>query len=284
VRNERTFTPPRGDTASPEECEKIYIMKSAEMPDRVAVLELLRGAEKIFNHVLVDVEPYHHESKLAHLLFFRRFTKLQYHYCRAIRTLFEADCWRGTIPLVRSLFEISVSQILLQRDEFSTMWELLKGERVHVADALEKIGWPRSENDIYAQLSRMTHPSRTSAFLGRTLDFQSEPLKTLTERKDLAGVASILLWKDEQERQDAGHERWVFLALNTFDVAISSLFTLYGAGAPEREWWDRSCIQTFKALAEHRPAMKGELLWFRLPWQNSKLSQLEQSIKRLPPT
>ena len=45
---------------------------------------------------------------------------------------------------------------------------------------------------------------------------------------------------------------------------ISSLFVLYGERAPEREWWDSSCIRTFEVLAEHHPAIKGELLWFRL--------------------
>ena len=70
-------------------------MNTVEMPHRDAVLELLAGAEHMFNHVLGDVEPYHEPERLVHLLFFRRFTERQYQYCRAIRTLFEADCWPG---------------------------------------------------------------------------------------------------------------------------------------------------------------------------------------------
>jgi hypothetical protein len=71
------------------------------------------------------------------------------------------------------LVEVSAAQLLLQRDEkFATLLELLKGERVKTDSALKNIGWPCSQNDIYAQLSRMTHPSRISAFLGRTLDFE----------------------------------------------------------------------------------------------------------------
>lgn len=256
-------------------------MKAAEIPHGDAVLELFTGAVHMFNQVLGDVEPYHEPQWLVHLLLFRRFTERQYQYCRAIRTLFEADCWQGMIPLLRSLVEVSVAQLLLQRDDFSTLWELLKGERIQVGGALKKIGWPDSQNDIYAQLSRMTHPSRTNAFLGRTLDFESEPLKTLVERQDLAGVASLLLWQGAPEDQHTEHERWVLLALTTFDVAISSLFTLYGESAPEREWWDSQCIRTFEALAERHPSMKDELLWFRLSWKHSKLSRLERSLDEL---
>jgi hypothetical protein len=242
-------------------------------------LKLLTGAEQMFHHVLGDVEPYHEAERLVHLLFFRRFTELQYHYCRAIRTLFEADCWQGTIPLVRSLVEMSVAQIFLQRGDFPKMWELLKGERVNVSKALKEIGWPDSQDDIYSRLSLMTHPSRISAYLGRVIDFESEPLKTLTANQDLAGVASIILCEGRREDQNEEHERWVFLALNTFDVAISSLFTLYGERAPEREWWDSSCIRTFEALAEHQPAMRGKVLWFRPPREHR--SRLERSLSDL---
>jgi hypothetical protein len=127
----------------------------------------------------------------------------------------------------------------------------------------------------------MTHPSRVNAFLGRTLDFESEPLKTLVSRKDSAGVAYMLLWQAAREDQYAEQERWVFIALNTFDVAISSLSTLYGKSAPEREWWDSTCIGTFETLAEQHPEMKGKLLWFRLPWEHSKSSQLDRGLDDL---
>jgi hypothetical protein len=40
---------------------------------------------------------------------------------------------------------------------------------------------------------QMTHPSRMSAFLGRTLDFEREPLKSLVTRKDVGGVAHVIL-------------------------------------------------------------------------------------------
>jgi len=81
---------------------------------------------------------------------------------------------------------VSVAQILLHRDgDFSQLRELLEGERVKTGGGLTKIGWPDTQSDIYARLSTMTHPSRISAFLGRTLDFESEPLKSLIAQKIL---------------------------------------------------------------------------------------------------
>jgi len=240
---------------------------------------LLHCAEQMFGQVLNDIEPYNEHERLGHLLFFRRFTEWQYQYCRAIRALYEADCFQGTIPLLRSLVEVSVAQILLRRDtDFSTLFELLKGERVHVGDALKQIGWPDSQSDIYALLSRMTHPSRTSAFLGRTLDFEGEPLKSLVARQDLAGVAGIILWQGARENEEAQQERWVFVALNTFDLAISSLFTLYGSRAPDSYWWPDKCISQFEDLAENYLSMKQNLLWFRLAWPHSKCSEAERLV------
>ena len=244
-----------------------------------SIRNLLQCAEQMFGEVLGDIEPYSGPERLGHMLFFRRFTEWQYEYCRAILALYEASCFQGTIPLLRSLVEVSVAQVLLRRDtNFTALLELLKGERVHVGDALKQIGWPDSQSDIYALLSRMTHPSRTSAFLGRTLDFESEPLKSLVARKDLAGIAGIILWQGAREDEEAQQERWVFVALNTFDLAISSLFTLYGEGAPDSHWWPIKCVSQFEDLAENYPSMKQNLLWFRLPWQHSKESEVERMI------
>jgi hypothetical protein len=174
---------------------------------------------------------------------------------------------------------VSVAQLLLQRDnDFSTAIELLEGERVKVAAALKKIGWPDSQSDIYARLSQMTHPSRISAFLGRTLDFESEPLESLIAQKNIAGVAQVILWTGAREDEGARQERWVFVALNTFDIAISSLFTLYGAGAPDCQWWPYEYITIFEDLADNYPTMKKNLLWFRLPWQHSKYSEAERLL------
>ena len=124
----------------------------------------------------------------------------------------------------------------------------------------------------------MTHPSRTSAFLGRTLDFESDPLKSLVAREDLAGIAGIILWQGGPENEEAQQEQWVFVALNTFDLAISSLFTLYGERGPVSHWWRKLCISQFQDLAENYPSMKQNLLWFRLPWQHSKESAVEKMI------
>jgi hypothetical protein len=203
-----------------------------------SIQELLHCAEAMFAQVLHDCEPYDEPKQLVHMLFFRRFTEWQCSYCRAIRLMYEADCFRGAIPTLRSLFEVTVAQVLLKRDEdFATLLELLKGERVKMDDALEKIHWPHSQSDIYARLSRMTHPSRTHAFLERTLDFETEPLKSLVSSKDIAGIASEILWGAAHESEEAREELWAFIALNTFDLAISSLFDLYGAAATEAEWW-----------------------------------------------
>jgi hypothetical protein len=127
----------------------------------------------------------------------------------------------------------------------------------------------------------MTHPSRTNAFLGRTLDFANDPLKSLIQQKDSAGIAGVILWQGAPENEGARQERWAFLALNTFDVAVSSLFTPYGSRAPECEWWQRAPISEFEDLAERYPSMKPELLWFRLPWPYSKQSQVERKIDEI---
>jgi hypothetical protein len=236
----------------------------------------------MFGELLNEVEPYNQPEHLVHMLFFRRCSEWQYEYCRTIRLLYEANCFQGAIPILRSLVEVSVAQILLQRDaDFSVLLELLKGERVRVASALKQIGWPDSQSDIYARLSVMTHPSRTNAFLGRTLDFEIDPLKSLIQQKDTAGVAGVILWQGAPKNQEARQERWVFLALNTFDLAVSSLFTLYGSRAPECEWWQRGCISEFEDLAERYPSMKPELLWFRLAWPHSKQSQVERKIEEI---
>jgi hypothetical protein len=175
--------------------------------------------------------------------------------------------------------EVSVAQVLLQRDEdFSTLLELLKGEQVKTAAALKKINWPDSQSDIYARLSRMTHPSRIHAFLGRTLDFDTEPLKSLVAQQDIAGIANEILWGAALEGQEAHQERWAFIALNTFDLAISSLFTLYRERAPECEWWPCQGIPLLESVAETYPMIKQDLLWFRLVWPHSKRSELEISF------
>jgi hypothetical protein len=244
---------------------------------REAILSLLRCAEQLFSRVLEDVEPYSKPDRIGHMLLFRRFTDSQQEYCRSILILYEADCFQGTIPVLRALVEVSVAQILLHQDNDSTLWDVLKSdERVRIAEALKTIGWPCDQGDIYAQLSKMTHPCRTSAFLGRTLDFASEPLKSLVTRKDLAGMAGIILSQGGRESEEAQQERWVFVALNTFDVAMSSLLTLYGADSPEKHWWSLQCLSQFELLAEHYPHIKQNLLWFRLPWQHSKVSQMEK--------
>jgi hypothetical protein len=244
-----------------------------------SIQTLLRCAEEIFGEVLNDIEPYNRPEHVVHRLFFRRFTEWQYEYCRTIRTLREADCLQGAIPVLRSLVEVSAAQLLLQRDErFATLLELLKGERVKTDRALKSIGWPNSQSDIYARLSRMTHPSRINAFLGRMLDFESEPLKSLVAQQDIAGVASVILWQGARENKEAHHQRWAFVALNTFDLAMSSLRTLYGAAAPERSWWSSQSISEFEGLAEDNPGIKQDLLWFRLNWPHSQYSQLDRSL------
>ena len=252
-------------------------MNASDISD--SIRDLLHGAEQMFGDVLGDIEPYNEPHRVVHLLFFRRFTEWQHQYCRAILALYEAACFQGTLPILRSLVEVSVAQILLQRDtSFFNLLELLNGERVKVDDALKQIGWPRSQGDIYAQLSRMAHPSRTSAFLGRTLNFEVEPLKSLVTRKDLGGIARVILWQGGPESEEAQQERWVFVALNTFDLAISSLFTLYGASAPDRHWWQDASVSRFEELAENYPSIKENLLWCRLPWQHSKEGILAKMI------
>jgi hypothetical protein len=246
---------------------------------RDPVQTLLQCAEEMFGEVMNDVEPYSRPEHVVHMLFFRRFTEWQYGYCRTLRTLREADCLQGAIPVLRCLVEVSAAQLLLQRDErLATLLELLKGERVKTDSALKSIGWPSSQSDIYARLSRMTHPSRISAFLGRTLDFESEPLKSLIAQQDIAGVAHVFLWQGARENKEAHHERWAFVALNTFDLAISSLRTLYGASAPERGWWPGQSIAQFEGLAKDYPAIKQDFLWFRLNWPPSQHSALEKSL------
>jgi hypothetical protein len=243
--------------------------------------QLVLGAEEMFGQVLLDVEPYDSPSQLVHLLFFRRFTEWQLEYCRAIRLLYEADCVHGAIPVLRSLVEVSVAQIHLHQDvDFSVLLEVLNGERIKTDGALKTINWPAGQSDIYARLSRMTHASRTSAFLGRTLDFEADPLKSLVAQKDIAGVAGVILWEASREDDEARRQRWAFIALNTFDLTISCLFTLYGAAAPEYGWWDLSCISLFEYLAEQY-SMKQDLLWFRLPWQHSKESRMQKNLREI---
>jgi hypothetical protein len=228
-----------------------------------SIQDLLAYAEQMFGQVLNDIEPYNGPNRLLHLLFFRRFTEWQYEYCRTIRTLHAADCFQGAIPVLRSLVEVSVAQLLLHRDlDYSLLLELLSGERVKTDAALKKINWPSSQSDIYARLSQMTHPSRISAFLGTTLDFETEPLKSLVTRQDIAGVASVILWTGAREDEKAREERWVFMALNTFDLAISCLFTLYAARAHESHWWPYEGIAKYEDLADNYPRMKKDLLWF----------------------
>src|ERR1700682_4231470 len=107
------------------------------MPDSDSVPELLNAAVEMFGQVCNEVEPYNGPERLLHMLFFRRFTEWQYEYCRAIRALYEANCFRGAVPILRSLVEVSVAQVLLQRDaDFSTLVELLKGERGKIDSSL----------------------------------------------------------------------------------------------------------------------------------------------------
>jgi hypothetical protein len=251
-----------------------------DVPD--SLRDFLYCAEEMLGKVLNDVEPYNRPEKLVHMLFFRRFTELQCEYCRAIRALYESKCLPGALPVLRSLVEVSVAQLQLQHDaDFSALLDLLKGERVKMQPALKQVNWPASQSDIYARLSNMTHPTRISAFQGRTLDFESEPLKSLVARQDLAGIASVILWTGGREDDAARQDRWVFVALNTFDMAISSLFTLYGERAPESGWWRPNCISLFETLAENYPNMKHDLLWFRPDWPHSKLSKMEQDLRDL---
>src|SRR5260370_14729800 len=72
------------------------------------VKELLRGAETMFGEILNEVEPYNQPEHLVHMLLFRRFTEWQYEYCRAIGLLYEANCFQGAIPILRSLVEVTV--------------------------------------------------------------------------------------------------------------------------------------------------------------------------------
>lgn len=224
-------------------------MNTSMAPDEFH--QLVLGAEEMLSQVTPDLEPFDAPSRLVHLSFFRRFTEWQLEYCRGIRLLYEADCVHGAIPVLRSLVEVSAAQVHLHRDaNFSVLLEVLKGERVRTDDALKAINWPAGQNDMYARLSRMTHPSTTSAFLTRTLDFEGEPLKSLIAQKDIAGVAGIISWQSSREDDEARCQRWAFIALNTFDVAISSLFTLYGTAAPECGWWNPESISLFEDLAE----------------------------------
>jgi len=39
--------------------------------------------------------------------------------------------------------------------------------------------------------------------LGRTLDFESAPLKSLVARKDIAGIAHVMLWTGAREEEAA---------------------------------------------------------------------------------
>ena len=103
----------------------------------------------------------------------------------------------------------------------------------------------------------------------------------MVAQENIGGVARIILWEGARENEKAQQERWVFVALTTFDLAICSLFTLYGAQAPEREWWQRECISVFEGLAKRHPNMQQELLWFRLPWPYSKHSRLEIALDGL---
>jgi hypothetical protein len=175
-----------------------------------------------------------------------------------------------------------VAQVLLHRDtNFSALLELLNGERVRVQKALRVIGWPDSQSDIYAQLSRMSHPSRMSAFLGRTLDFGAEPLKSLVAQQELAGVTHLILSEAAPEDNEARQEHWLFVGLTTFDLAISSLLDLYGAQSLECDWWPSLCISVFEGLAEANPAVKQQLLWYRLQRPNKKQSPIGEEIDHL---
>ena len=101
--------------------------ESRYLPDMSdSIQTLLLCAEEICGEVLNDVEPYNRPENVVHMLFFRRFTEWQYEYCRTIRTLHEANCLHGAILVLRSLFEVSAAQLLLQRDEqFATLLECL---------------------------------------------------------------------------------------------------------------------------------------------------------------
>jgi hypothetical protein len=70
---------------------------------REAILALLRCAEQLFSRVLEDVEPYSKPDRIGHMLLFRRFTDSQQEYCRSILALYEADCFQGTMPVLRAL-------------------------------------------------------------------------------------------------------------------------------------------------------------------------------------
>jgi hypothetical protein len=187
----------------------------ADISESDAVGSVLDSAIRIFGHVLHDVEPYDEPTDCVRMSFFRRLTELQDEYCRGIRALYDSRCSQSALPVLRSLVEVTVAQVSLHRDHDSgRMLQLLQGGRVKTDAALKAIDWPASQSDIYARLSQMAHPSRVSAFLGRMVDWESEPLKSLIARQDMAGIAHLLFWDAAPEDEEARQERWTFIALN----------------------------------------------------------------------
>jgi hypothetical protein len=73
----------------------------------------------------------------------------------------------------------------------------------------------------------------------------------------------------------------VFVALTTFDLAISSLLRLYGAQASKCMWWRQEYISLFVALAETYQSMKQDWLWFRLECSYAKQRPFYGELDRL---
>jgi hypothetical protein len=266
--------------------------------------ELLDGAFQMFGGVCEDSSPHDRPDQRLYLLFFRRLSELQCDYCRALLTLYETDQLRAAMPVLRALFEVSVAQVFLHQEakaeppsaptgwrieeRYAEALNLLNGGRVKMGYALKKIGWPASQSDIYARLSKLTHVTAASAFAERAVNLEEDPVITsLIGRKDVAGVAAEILRRAAPESAEARQVRWEFVALNAFDVTISSLFTLYDleapkSRAPERHWWPSGCVALFEDLASSLPdpAIKQDLLWFRLEprWAGSKQSRDEMEI------
>ena len=270
-----------------------------------SIRALLNGAFQMFGGLYEDVPPYNRPDQRLHLLFFRRLTELQCDYCRALLTLYDTDQFRAAVPVLRALFEVSVAQVLLHqetridRSADRLAWrieechvevlKLLNGERVKTDAALKKINWPASQTDIYARLSKLAHITTTAAFLGRTLDFEKDTtIQSLIGRKDIAGVASEILRRAAPEGAEARQARWAFIALNAFDVAVSSLFTLYDSEvpesrAPERHWWSTECVALFEEFASSSslsdPTIKQDLLWFRLGSERPHSKQSRDEVE-----
>lgn len=242
---------------------------------------LLLAAEEIFGHVTCEAEPYNHPDLLVKMNCFRRFAEWQYEYSRSIRILYEADCLRGAIVSLRGLFEVTVAQVLFKKENDPTgVLEVLKGERVKIDLALKEIGWPCQQDDLYARLSKLSHPTRKSAYAERNVDFDKEPLKSLAAQNDLKRIAAELVLGGCAQSPDEKKKQWAFVALNTYDICISSLLSIYGESTHKRHFWSDANNQTFERIAEKHPEVKDYLLWFRLQFRATRTCAVDRKIKR----